>query len=120
MNISDGNCFFFVNLISLKKLKISGELLKVVSAYQYNSNTIKNVTITEEDSIKFFKFFEKEGFYYKKYWMKYAVKMNSNDKRVIPKYSSKQEESIVKYSMIMILYLLEFRKIEQKNERRLF
>lgn len=112
MNNSDGNCFFFVNFIPIKELKLNKNLLSVVSSYEYNSETIKKILITEEDTFKFFKFFENKGFYFRKYLMKYAV---SKSKEII---DAKKEKSIVKNTLIMILYFLEFRKIQQKKENR--
>ena len=113
MNNSDGNCFFFVNSIPIKSLKLSKNLLNVVSSYDYDSETIKKVLITEEDAFKFFNFFENNGFYFKKYLMKYVL-----TNKTVPKFDAKQEKSIVKNTLILILYFLEFRKIQQKNENR--
>ena len=113
MNNSDGNCFFFVNSIPIKSLKLSKNLLNVVSSYDYDSETIKKVLITEEDVFKFFNFFENNGFYFKKYLMKYVL-----TNKTVPKFDAKKEKSIVKNTLILILYFLEFRKIQQKNENR--
>ena len=112
MNNSDGNCFFFVNFIPIKELKLNKNLLSVVSSYEYNSETIKKILITEEDTFKFFKFFENKGFYFRKYLMKYAVSKSKE------KIDAKKEKSIVKNTLIMILYFLEFRKTQQKKENR--
>ena len=113
---SDGNLFWFVNFIKIKDLVINKDLLQVINAYEYNNETIKDLTFTKEYVERFKNHFQKERFYYTKYWLKYSVKRSENDTKVIPEYNLEQEKIVVRSTIIMILYLLEYRKVDQKSE----
>ena len=121
MNNSDENLFWFVNFIKIKDLVINKDLLKVVNDYQYKSKTSETnvkIEITEEYVEKFKNHFQNERFYYTKYWLKYSVKRSENDTKNIPNYNEEQEKIIVKSTIIMILYLLEYRKVETKSKTK--
>lgn len=114
---SDGNLFWFVNFIKIKDLVINKKLLQVINAYEYNNEKIKDLTFTEEYVERFKNHFQKERFYYTKYWLKYSVKRSENDTKIIIEYNSEQEKIVVRSTIIMILYLLECRTIRQENEK---
>ena len=121
MNNSDENLFWFVNFIKIQDLVINKDLLKVVNDYQYKSKTSETnvkIEITEEYVEKFKNHFQNERFYYTKYRVTYSVKRSENDTKIIPNYNEEQEKIIVKSTIIMILYLLEYRKVETKSKTK--